>query len=43
MSDKRKSGVPFESDDAAEQQLWSELEASAAGSAFAASAASLLR
>jgi hypothetical protein len=26
MSDKRKSGVPFESDDAAEQQLWSELE-----------------
>jgi hypothetical protein len=26
MSDKRKSGVPFESDDAAEQQLWNELE-----------------
>ena len=26
MSDKRKSGVPFESDDAAEQQLWSDLE-----------------
>ena len=26
MSDKRKSGVPFESDDATEQQLWSELE-----------------
>ena len=26
MSDKRKSGVPFESDDSAEQQLWSELE-----------------
>jgi hypothetical protein len=26
MSDKRKSGVPFESDDAAQQQLWSELE-----------------
>ena len=26
MSDKRKSGVPFESEDAAEQQLWSELE-----------------
>ena len=26
MSDKRKSGVPFESDDAVEQQLWSELE-----------------
>ncbi|HET9447400.1 MAG TPA: HEAT repeat domain-containing protein [Steroidobacteraceae bacterium] len=26
MSDKRKSGVPFESDDAGEQQLWSELE-----------------
>jgi hypothetical protein len=26
MSDKRKSGVPFESDDAAEQQLWSNLE-----------------
>jgi hypothetical protein len=25
MSDKRKSGVPFESEDAAEQQLWSEL------------------
>jgi hypothetical protein len=25
MSDKRKNGVPFESDDAAEQQLWSEL------------------
>ena len=26
MSDKRKSGVPFESDDAAEQRLWNELE-----------------
>jgi hypothetical protein len=26
MSEKRKSGVPFESDDAAEQQLWSDLE-----------------
>ena len=26
MSDKRKSGVPFESDDATEQQLWSDLE-----------------
>ena len=26
MSDKRKSGVPFESEDAAEQQLWSQLE-----------------
>ena len=26
MSDKRKSGVPFESEDGAEQQLWSELE-----------------
>jgi hypothetical protein len=26
MSDKRKSGVPFESDDAAEQRLWSDLE-----------------
>jgi hypothetical protein len=26
MSDKRKSGVPFESEDPAEQQLWSELE-----------------
>ncbi len=26
MSDKRKSGVPFESDDAAEQQLWNDLE-----------------
>jgi hypothetical protein len=26
MSDKRKSGVPFESEDAAEQQLWSDLE-----------------
>jgi hypothetical protein len=26
MSDKRKSGVPFESEDAGEQQLWSELE-----------------
>jgi hypothetical protein len=25
MSDKRKSGVPFESDDAGEQQLWNEL------------------
>jgi len=25
MSEKRKSGVPFESDDAAEQQLWSDL------------------
>ena len=26
MSEKRKSGVPFESEDAGEQQLWSELE-----------------
>src|SRR5262245_54647609 len=26
MSEKRKGGVPFESDDAAEQQLWSDLE-----------------
>jgi hypothetical protein len=26
MSDKRKGGVPFESDDASEQQLWNELE-----------------
>src|SRR5262245_30655711 len=26
MSEKRKSGVPFESDDAAEQQLWSDLD-----------------
>jgi hypothetical protein len=26
MSDKRKSGVPFESDDAGEQQLWRDLE-----------------
>jgi hypothetical protein len=26
MSDKRKSGVPFDSDDAAEQQLWRDLE-----------------
>jgi hypothetical protein len=26
MSEKRKGGVPFESDDTAEQQLWSDLE-----------------
>ena len=26
MSDKRKSGVPFEGDDATEQRLWSDLE-----------------
>jgi len=26
MSDQRKSGVPFESDDASERQLWNELE-----------------
>jgi hypothetical protein len=26
MSEQRKSGVPFESDDAGEQQLWNELE-----------------